>query len=102
MASDAAEQLRRSAEAAWNHRWLFVKDANGDGAISLEDVPQWFAWLFFAPGDWAILTLIKHRPETALFLEITPQMQSGLFSGLLSLGVWLVIGAFVGAIIRKA
>jgi hypothetical protein len=98
--SDTGEALRRSADAAWEARWRFVQDSNGDGVVTSADFGGWAEWAFFAPGDWMILGLMKTQPEVALFFEMTPDLQSGLLSGLLSLAVWLAIGAFIGSLVR--
>jgi hypothetical protein len=100
MSSDAAEQLRRSADLAWDKRWTFVKDANGDGIVTTADVSHWAEWIFFAPGDWLILAIMKHQPDAAVFFEMTPDLQSGLLSGILSLAVWLAVGAFLSSLTR--
>jgi hypothetical protein len=100
MASDAGEALRRSAESAWDRRWTFVQDANGDGSVTGADVAEWAGWVFFAPGDWILLGLMRTQPDTAMFLDITPELESGLLSGIISLAVWIGILAFFGALRR--
>jgi hypothetical protein len=100
MASQAGEQLRRSADLAWDQRWTFIKDANGDGIVTISDVSKWVEWLFFVPGDLAILALIKNLPDLAVFLEITPNMLSGWLSGIVSLCAWLIIWSIFSALDR--
>jgi hypothetical protein len=100
MSEAAAEQLERSAEVAWDERWRFVQDSNGDGVVTTADFGGWAEWLFFAPGDWIILGLMKSQPDVAVFFEMTPDLQSGLLSGLISLGVWLAVVVFLAALFR--
>lgn len=100
MASGAAEHLRRSGESAWEDRWVFP-DPNGDGLITISDASGLFTWFFCAPGDWLILTLMRRAPELSLFLELTPESLSGLFSSLVSLGFWLGLGYLLGEVVRR-
>lgn len=100
MSSAAAERLQRAGEEAWSERWRFVQDSNGDGVVTTADVGGWAEWLFFAPGDWILLGLMKTQPDVAVFFEMTPELQSGLLSGLISLGVWLALAAFLAALFR--
>jgi hypothetical protein len=100
MASSAAEHLRRSGERAWDQRWAF-EDVNGDGLITISDASGLFSWLFTAPGDWLILTLITRAPDVALFFELTPDALSGLFSSLVSLCIWGGFALILGEAVRR-
>lgn len=96
---EAAEQIRRSGEGAWDRRWM-LPDANGDGVITISDTSGFLEWIFFAPGDWMILMLMTRHPEAAQFLEISPDALSAEISGVLSLCVWLAIVLIVAAILK--
>ncbi len=82
-------QIMTAADAAWAERWQFVKDANGDGLITISDAMGWLGWVFFAPGDWLLLMLMSHAPSIALFFEITPAMLYGTLSGIVSPVIWI-------------
>jgi hypothetical protein len=64
---------------------------NGDGMVTISDVWLWLKWIFFAPGDFLLLVLMKYGTSVALFLEITPANISGVLSGVISAFVWFVM-----------
>jgi hypothetical protein len=78
-----------------------VPDPNEDGLITISDASALFAWFFCAPGDWLILMLMTRAPELAHFFELTPESLSGLFSSLVSLGFWLVVGYILTEVVRR-
>src|SRR5262245_60359150 len=90
-ANPIIEQLRSAADFAWHARWNIVSDMNGDGAVTISDAWLWFKWLFFAPGDFLLLLLMKYGTATALFLEINPDSLYGMLSGFISVVIWLFI-----------
>jgi hypothetical protein len=86
----AEQQLRQAADVAWKERWHFVADMNGDGVTTISDVWLWLKWAFFAPADWLLLITMYYATSVALFLEMTPSMLSGRFSGITSGFFWLI------------
>ncbi len=72
-----------------DQRLLIRADANLDGVISISDLGEWLQWLYFLPGDLAVLALL-YTP-VGDFLEIAPGSMQGLGSGLLSFCVWYVL-----------
>jgi hypothetical protein len=72
MAANSIIELRNAADFAWHVRWNIVSDMNGDGTVTISDAWLWFKWLFFAPGDFLLLLLMKYGTAIALFLEINP------------------------------
>ena len=73
----------------WQYRqWRFVADMNRDGAVTGGDVPHWFEWLFFMPGD-ALIALVGPTWLGPL-LDLTPKSFGGGTSALLSVAAWLI------------
>jgi hypothetical protein len=35
-------------------QWKLKRDINGDGKVTISDVPGWVKWLVYYPGDWLI------------------------------------------------
>ena len=66
-------------------RWTLTKDMNSDGVFTSSDATLWREWLYFLPGDLAIVGLLVWLPELAVFLEISPasigELGSLVFSG---------------------
>lgn len=89
------EQLVQLANVLWDLRWNFRTDANGDGAITISDAWLWVKWVFFAPGDLALLLLMKEVPSLGNFLELSVSSLGGVGSFILSAFVWLTL---VGAL----
>ncbi len=72
-------------------------DMNLDGVVSVSDVGLWLEWLYFLPGDLAVLALLG--TPVGDFLEITLGSMQGIGSGVLSFCVWLVV--FEGLLCEK-
>lgn len=73
----------------WDYRkWRFLADMNGDGIVSVRDVPHWAAWLFYLPGD-AFIALFG-TTRVGVFLELTPTSFGGSTSAMLSVALWLL------------
>jgi hypothetical protein len=85
-----AQQLRIAADLAWDARWKFASDMNGDGAVTFSDASLWLKWVFFAPGDLLLLLLLKFGTVAAVFLQVSPTDLSGWISGLVSAAIWFV------------
>lgn len=84
-------------QIALDGRWFIAGDMNCDGLLTISDVGLWFKWAFFSPGD-GLLWVVMQSPEVATFLELTPTVYSGWFSGIVSAIVWLRV-VYFGAIL---
>jgi hypothetical protein len=71
--------------------WNFVADMNGDGAVTLWDLPLWRDWLFYYPGDLLIAFVLRYLPTWAVFLEWNASAYGGTFSGVMSFLFWPTI-----------
>ncbi len=80
------------AEKATPRQWRFQKDMNGDGKITIRDVPLWIGWLFYYPGD-TVLDYLLYYPAGKLseFFELNPNHYGGGVSFIISLAFWLLI-----------
>ena len=62
----------------------------------LSDVGLWAEWAFFLPGDGLLWAVMQSQP-LATFLELTPAVYSGWFSGVVSAIIWLIaLAVWVG------
>jgi hypothetical protein len=83
--------------ARWNEiilsarQWKWKKDTNGDGKVTISDVPGWIEWAVYYPGDWAIYELLKKPGSAAEFLELTPASYGGNMSLIISLVAFLLV-----------
>lgn len=80
-------------------QWSFIADMNYSGSITISDLWLWFKWLYFFPGDGVFYFVIHKLPGMAAFFEITFDNYGGIFSGIISFVVWLllIIGSIVSA-----
>lgn len=62
-------------------RWIFYKDANFDGAITISDVWLWIKWLYFAPGD-LIIYLVSQSSGLRAFFELSEESYGNWFSAM--------------------
>lgn len=76
--------------------WRFVGDMNFDGVVTISDIWAWFKWLYFYPGDGLIYLIIYFTPNLATFLEIDYRNYGGIFSGLISFVIWVILFSFIG------
>jgi hypothetical protein len=84
------QQLRLAADLAWNSRWQFAWDMNGDGLVTSTDAWLWLKWIALAPGDCLLLLLMMHGTPIASFLQLRPGSGlAGFLSALISAVVWL-------------
>jgi len=84
------QQLRIAADLAWNSRWQFAWDMNGDGLVTVADGWLWLKWIVLAPGDFLLLQLMMHAAPVASFLQLRPGNSLAAFlSALISAIVWL-------------
>jgi hypothetical protein len=94
--------LGLSPGMAWDVRWIFLTDMNGDGVVTISDFWLWAKWVFYAPGDFMLLALMLKAPSVAGFLEITTAMLYGWWSFALSLWVWYVlVTGSIGALVDE-
>ena len=75
-------------------------DQNGDGAITMTDVWIITKSLFFLPGD-GVIYAAYHENSAGMFFEITPDFYGGVFSGIVSLLIWLVLLSVVGSVFDR-
>ena len=69
--------------------WLFEFDKNKDGIFTISDISELIKQFIFLPGDCFFYFLINFMPSIAQFFEITTNSYHGLYSGIISLAVWL-------------
>jgi hypothetical protein len=76
---------------AIKQRLRFSLDANGDGAVTISDTWLWLKWLFFLPGDVALLLLMTYADGIASFLEVTFESEGGWLSASFSVFLWVLL-----------
>jgi len=82
--------MERRPDLLWERVLQIGWDMNRDGQVTISDVPLWFSWLFFLPGDLVLLLLLG--TTVGNFLEISRASLGGFGSGILSvLFVWLPV-----------
>jgi DNA-binding MarR family transcriptional regulator len=69
-------------------------DANGDGQLTVGDLPESVGAAFFLPGDIFLWALSTYATPLARLLEISPADYGGVLSGFVSTCVWLA--SYVG------
>ena len=96
------EGLQRLGEELWVARLhsllkpdqagahLLAFDLNADGIVTISDAILWLQWLFWLPGDYAIIALMRWAPAAASFLEISPAHLAAGLSTLMSSLFWFV------------
>jgi len=89
--------LKEIAEGAWQARWQLSWDLNNDGSVNLTDIWLFLRWVFFMPGDFALLMLMLHATTVALYLGIGVNLLSGAISGAISAVVWIIVFGFFGS-----
>ena len=98
-----AEELQRLGEEWWVARLqallkpdqatahLLAFDMNADGIVTISDAVLWLQWLFWLPGDYAVIALMRWAPKAALFFEVSPGDLAAWPSTLVSLAFWYVL-----------
>ncbi len=77
-------------ESGTTHWLSLTRDMNADGQFTLSDVWLWVVHVYFVPGDAVLWMLLTYVPGLAIFLELGPGNYHGLFTALVSGGIWLV------------
>ena len=72
-------------------------DMNGDGLLSVADLPPWLVEAFFLPGDWLIAAALTYASPVARLLQLDPGDYGGVLSGVVSAMAW-----FLGARIASS
>lgn len=77
-------------------------DLNGDGQLTLSDLPAWMVEAFFVPGDWLIWATLTYAPPVARLLGVDAADYGGTLAGVLSAVAWLlgarlVVSTYVAA-----
>jgi hypothetical protein len=68
--------------------WVFKADMDFNGLVTISDTWLWFKWLFFYPGDFLILAIMKFG-DIQTFLELSASTFGNWFSGIISFIFWL-------------
>jgi hypothetical protein len=71
---------------------------HGDGVFTISDVWLMVKYVYFAPGDLLILSLMAENPKFAAFLELDASSLYGWKSGVISGIAWLIALSAVRAI----
>jgi hypothetical protein len=94
--------LKAQASSAWNERWRFAWDMNGDGVTTISDTLLWLKWLFFAPGDWVLLMIMQHAPNIGVYFEMSPDKSLyGFGSAILSIFGWLWVWQMISGALEN-
>lgn len=75
-----------------------TRDMNADGQFTLSDVWLWIVHVYFLPGDAVLWAALTYAPGLATFLELGPGSYHGLFTAMVSGGVWLVALVIIGVV----
>jgi hypothetical protein len=74
----------------------FAADANGDGGVTLGDLPGWLAQLFFLPGDWSVWVIAKYAPLVASLVGSDTLNYGGFVSGFIAVAFWSLVLIVLG------
>ncbi len=66
-------------------------DINGDGRVTIGDVPGWVQWVFKYPGEWLVSRLPERNNKWADFLELRDMNYSAYFPLWASVAFWLAV-----------
>jgi hypothetical protein len=75
--------------------WRFIVDANHDGQFTIGDVFAWLIQLLYLPGDGVIYLALTQLPGPSRFFEFSITDYQGLFSGVVSFLVWLIVYVYL-------
>ena len=70
--------------------WFFEADMDQNGVTTISDIWLWVQWLFFYPGDFLILGIMKFG-DIHTFFELSSSTFGNWFSGIISFIFWLSI-----------
>ncbi|MFT5394725.1 MAG: hypothetical protein ACI8PT_004937 [Gammaproteobacteria bacterium] len=80
----------------------------GDGALELADLSQWLQWfwgwaqwVFFLPGDTALVVVIVEFESVARKFGMTTAWYGGWFSGFVSALAWSILLGIVWMTLRR-
>lgn len=73
----------------------FRVDLNGDGQLTLDDLPAWLVEAFFVPGNWLIEVALTHAAPVAHSFGIDAGDYGGALSGVMSAVAWLLAARLV-------
>ncbi len=74
----------------------FVADANGDGGVTLGDLPGWLGQLFFLPGDWSLWVIVRYAPPVASLFGGDAPSYGGFVSGFIAVVFWCLVLVVLG------
>lgn len=75
-------------------------DVNGDGTVTIADLPGWAVEVFFLPGDWLVWAIRTHAAPVARFLELGADDYGGVLSGSFSGLCWLALLMLTVVVLR--
>ena len=70
--------------------WFFEADMDQNGVTTISDIWLWVQWLFFYPGDFLILGIMKFG-DIHTFFELSSSTFGNWFSGIISFIFWFAI-----------
>ena len=89
----------------WNAPWRFAAEMHGSDVFTITNVWLMMKYVYFAPGDLLILSLMVANPKLAAFLELDASKLYGWASGVISGIAWLTalsaVRAVASAIVEK-
>lgn len=77
-------------------------DLNGDGQLTVADLPEWLVEAFFVPGEWFIRAAITYASPLADFVGVDAGDYGGTLSGVISAVVWLLGARLIMSVYRAA
>ena len=99
--SMSLDQINEAKKLSWAWMWehqgfsKLTADRNLDGKITISDIWFWLHRLYFYPGDFTVV-LFLGIPIMAEFFELSESSLGGIFSGVVSFGVWSLLACLVG------
>ena len=99
--SMSLDQINEAKKLSWAWMWehqgfsKLTADRNLDGKITISDIWFWLHRLYFYPGDFTVILLLG-IPTMAEFFELSESSLGGIFSGVVSFGVWSLLACLVG------
>jgi hypothetical protein len=83
----------------WNARWHFALNMKGDGVFTITDVGLMAKYVFFAPGDALILSVLGYQPALATFFEMDASWLYSWKSTVISIIAWILALRIIGEIV---
>ena len=71
--------------------WEFAADMNLDGIFTISDIMAILIQLFFLPGDSLLFFILNYLPKVTELLELSYDNYHGMFAGIVSFIVWVLL-----------